>query len=206
METMKRICPKCGGEIIYKNESSKDRADRQNRNCRSCTQKVNITKRPPFSSETKKKMSIHRKGKTYKELGIVCDLAKRGINISNKKRGMVLTDKHRQSLREARIRWLEKNNFIFPTFNEEACKYLDKLNKEKGWNLQHALNGGEYLIAGYFVDGYDADKNIVVEYDEPFHNKPYRILKDKRRMDEIKICLQCRFYRYNVHQNELKEF
>lgn len=28
-------------------------------------------------------------------------------------------------------------------YSEKACKFIDKLNEERGWNLQHALNGGE---------------------------------------------------------------
>lgn len=206
MKKWKRKCPKCNCDVIYKNEHSKKRADKQNRNCRSCTQKVNITKRPPFSDETKQKMSKYRKGKTYKELGIICDLEKKGKHISDSKRGMVFTNEHRLSLREARIEWLKNNDFVFPTFNKSACEYLDNLNKERGWELQHALSGGEYLVSGYWVDGYDKKRNIVVEYDEPFHKKPSRAFKDNKRMKEIKRCLQCSFYRYSVLQNELKEY
>ena len=111
------------------------------------------------------------------------------------------------SLRKAKIKWLINNGFIFPVFNRKACEYLDNLGKEKGWNLQHALNGGEYYIEalGYWVDGYDKKRNIVVEYDDPFHNKPLRMLKDENRMKEIKRYLQCQFYRYSVTKDELKE-
>lgn len=37
------------------------------------------------------------------------------------------------------------------------------------WNLRHAENGGEIIKFGYFLDAYDEEKNIVVEYDEPRH-------------------------------------
>jgi hypothetical protein len=200
-----RKCSKCDSAIQYERLYSKRRADKQNRLCRSCTQKINVSKRPPFSDLTKEKMSKYRRGKTYKELGIVCNLVKRGNTISNRKKGIPLTKEHCLALRNARIEWLKNHDFIFPTFNKSACEYLDRLNKEFGWNLQHALNGGEYLVCGYWVDGYDKNRNIVVEYDEPFHNKPSRQYKDEKRTEEIKRSLQCRFYRYNVRNNELKE-
>ena len=103
---------------------------------------------------------------------------------------------------------MQDNNFIFPSFNRVACEYLDSLNKDRGWNLQHALRGGEYYLndLGYWVDGYDVNKNIVVEYDEKYHNKPSQMLRDKRRMSEIKEYLGCRFYRYSAHKNELNEY
>jgi len=35
--------------------------------------------------------------------------------------------------------------------------------------LQHAENGGEFEVAGYYLDGYDKNLNIAFEYDEPGH-------------------------------------
>ena len=51
------------------------------------------------------------------------------------------------------------------SYNKNACEYFNKLNKERGWSLQHALNGGEHSFIGYSIDAYDKDKNIIVEYD-----------------------------------------
>lgn len=86
-------------------------------------------------------------------------------------------------------------------YNVNACKYIDKLNEEKGWNLQHALNGGEIKLFGYYVDGYDKERNIVFEYDEPKHYSNIRdnILKEKdiERQEYIISKLNCEFYRYN---------
>ena len=88
-------------------------------------------------------------------------------------------------------------------YSHKACEYINKLNKNKNWNLQHAENGGEYSIIGYFVDGYDKDKNIVFEYDEPAHyiDKENNILKDKdiKRQQNIISKLHCEFWRYNEY-------
>ena len=107
-----------------------------------------------------------------------------------------------QHHREAGIRTREK---FYPgckcAYNINGCNYIDKLNEEKGWNLQHALNGGEIEMFGYFLDGYDKERNIVFEYDEPGHyeNVYENILKEKdiKRQNYIKEKLNCKFYRYN---------
>lgn len=87
------------------------------------------------------------------------------------------------------------------SYNPKACKFINELNKQNNWNLQHAENGGEYYIGGYFVDGYDKKLNIVFEYDEPRHYKNINesILKDKdlQRQQNIIKNLNCEFWRYN---------
>ena len=35
---------------------------------------------------------------------------------------------------------------LMPFFNKKACDYFDKMMIEKGCNIQHALNGGEFYI------------------------------------------------------------
>lgn len=85
--------------------------------------------------------------------------------------------------------------------SKTACKYMDKLNEEKHWNLQHGMNGGEITCIGYFLDGYDKDLNIVFEYDEPRHyvDVTNNILceKDIIRQNKIINELHCEFWRYN---------
>ena len=92
-------------------------------------------------------------------------------------------------------------------FNTNACKYFDILNNEKGWNLQHALNGGEIDCLGYSLDAYDKNKNIAVEYDESYHYDTNGNLKTKdiKRMNRIINHLKCKFYRYNSLKNKLEE-
>lgn len=86
-------------------------------------------------------------------------------------------------------------------YNKNACLFIDELNKKYGLNLIHAENGGEKYVSGYYVDGYDEEKNIVFEYDERRHYKDVysNILKDKDiiRQNEIIAELGCKFFRYN---------
>lgn len=93
-----------------------------------------------------------------------------------------------------------------PNYNPDGCEYFDKLNIEKGWDLQHAKNGGEKRILCYYPDAYDGERNIVVEYDEPHHYDLYGNLKQKDilRMNEIINKTKCQFYRYNQKTDELR--
>ena len=109
------------------------------------------------------------------------------------------------------MNWIESIGGMGPnskSFNPNACKYFDDLNKQTGWNLQHALNGGEIQVCGYCVDGYDKSKNIVVEYNEHHHYNGFGILKNKNidRMKIIKDNLKCEFWRYNEKTTELKKY
>lgn len=131
------------------------------------------------------------------------------LKISRSLKGKLIGDKNpakrqdvRNKMRLSRINDLKsKYGNIGPNFNDNACKYFDKINEELGWNLQHALNGGEFYIKelGYWVDAYDKYKNIVVEYDEPKHFDVDGRLKQKDidRMISIINLLKCEFWRYD---------
>lgn len=85
---------------------------------------------------------------------------------------------------------------MFPNYNPSPIPILEEKAKELGiTDLQHAENGGEFHIKelGYWVDGYSAEKNIVIEYDEPHHK--HQVEKDNRREQEIIDYLGCEFIR-----------
>lgn len=84
---------------------------------------------------------------------------------------------------------------ISPTINPKACKVIDEYGKQNGYNFQHGLNGGEFCIKelGYWVDGYDRDKNVVIEYYERRHNRTKDKIRDEKRRLEIIDFLKCKF-------------
>ena len=91
---------------------------------------------------------------------------------------------------------------LFPGYNQQGCKLIDKMGKRLGLNFQHAENGGEYHIKelGYWVDGYDKDYNVVIEVDEPAHYDSDGNLseRDVRRQQEIEEYLGCEFIRVRI--------
>lgn len=136
-------------------------------------------------------------------------------NISKTKRKNFLNGKYKnfshphseetkEKLRKYFKEKIEKQKGKFKCFyNKKACKYINKLNEQNHWKLQHAENGGEIECIGYFLDGYDKDLNIVFEYDESRHykDKENNILNDRdiQRQQNIINELHCEFWRYNEY-------
>ena len=80
------------------------------------------------------------------------------------------TEESKQKIRQGTISYILTVKSSRPRYNKSAIPVLEQIAKEHGWNIQHAENGGEFYTGiGYFVDAYDKEKNIVVEYDEPHH-------------------------------------
>lgn len=77
--------------------------------------------------------------------------------------------------------------------NTFACKLIDEYGETHGYHFQHAENGGEFRVPGtrYFVDGYDVNKNVVIEVYEPRHKKNTE--RDLERQREIVKRLGCKF-------------
>jgi hypothetical protein len=106
------------------------------------------------------------------------------------------------------IEWKRKHGILKSGYNPLACEYFDQLNKTSGWKLQHAKNGGEIRCNVYFLDAYDKENNVVVEYDEPYHYDVYGNLKerDAKRMEYIMKKLHCKFFRYNATTKEFRQY
>lgn len=186
-----RQCPRCKKELTYKNRATFLRATKVNCVCRSC---FNYT--TPNLRHTGKNHTIETRLKMSQRLK---DYHPR----KGKKQSAETIEKRSRSMREHKLSYYGKVNF-----NPKACEYFDKLNEEKGWNLQHALNGGEISVIGYSLDAYDKERNIVIEYDEPIHYHITGELKDKdlQRQKNIISFLKCQFYRFNERTGQLNIF
>lgn len=92
---------------------------------------------------------------------------------------------------------------VTPRYNPKACELFEEINTKLNWNGQHAENGGEYFVKelGYWVDYYEPNLNIVIEYDEKEHNRKSQKLRDDLRQKEIEIYLGCKFYRIKQDAN-----
>jgi len=219
-----RFCPKCNSIIEHKGENSKYHSScsfRKKILCRSCSAtdqtrtdewKKNMSIRmtgknhPLFgthpSKETLKKQSNSHKGKTgYWKGKHLKDSAKEKLSLINK--GKHPTELTREKIRIVRLNQIKKLGGG-PTYNKNACDFIDRFNNNSNYNFQHALNGGEQMIAGYYVDGYDKERNVIFEYDEPHHSWDYKkkkdIIRQQRIIDKIKPQI---FIRYDEKNNRL---
>jgi hypothetical protein len=110
------------------------------------------------------------------------------------------SQKHRLSAhhfctRECQTTYYRKEGIWKPRFNPKSIPLIEQYGKENGYNFKHALNGGEYKIPNlpYFVDGYDLEKNTIIEYYEKHHETPSQKIKDDIRRKKIINNLECKF-------------
>lgn len=156
------------------------------------------------SEDHKRKLSIARKGVPRSETA--------RKNSANGQVGKVHSEETKRKMRVSKIKHIiEKNGSIRSTVNKRGCAYFDQLEQQMGWTSgRHGLRSGEFHIKelGYFVDYYEPNLNIVVEYDEPLHYYVDNRLKEKdvKRMLQIKEHLGCRFLRYNERTQQLTEY
>ncbi len=122
--------------------------------------------------------------------------------ISEKLTGKKLSQKHRKTLRLARIRKMREQG-TNRTFNPKACKFMDNFGKEYGYEFQHGLNGGEVQMLGYFVDGYDKKKKVIFEFDEKRHEFFKEKIKDFERTKNLINSGENLMIRYSEKFNRL---
>jgi hypothetical protein len=231
-----RFCSRCGTPKVYKTISEKNRADRKHQQCKSCAailhngmkgkhhSKETIEKYfkgeknpqfgKPLSDQTKEKLRNKLSGENNPFYGKkhTDDILRKNVEVNSGINSFWYGRKHSENtkikMRCSMIQRLKDLGFHYRgNFNKVACEYFDKLNKQNGWSLQHAMNGGEIDVLGYWVDGYDKDKNIIVEYDEPKHYDCFGNLrpKDVKRMSRIINQTGCKFFRYNERTKTLTE-
>lgn len=199
---LERNCPTCNIILKYKDVKYRRNADKKNRLCKECSIKLLHPTKPEY----------------YRKCGI-CGISikcARYLKDNNrpcrkcfhvKKNSVPVKEKTKQKLRISYInRMVLTGEFYHPSYNTNACRLIDEYGKKTGYNFQHALNGGEYYIKNlnYWVDGYDKERNIIIEVDEPKHFDKNGNLKSKdiKRMNEIQNNLNCRFIRLKDDGNK----
>jgi len=160
------------------------------------------------SDITRKKISTSQIGKVIsKKTRLLSSKSHMGISPVNK--GVPMTEEQKYKCRIATINDLRKKGIAMgnagaANYNPRACSFIDNLNGLLGLSFQHALNGGEIELYGYFVDGYDKDHNVIFEYDESSHNwaeeKRKDLIRQSNLLSKIKPSL---FLRYNESEETL---
>lgn len=92
-------------------------------------------------------------------------------------------------------------------YNPNSIPILEEYARENNYVIQHAENGGEFQVPNttFFVDAYDSNKNVVIEYDEKYHLHVEQIKKDEYRQRIIGNILKCKFIRI-LQSGEIRIF
>jgi hypothetical protein len=119
--------------------------------------------------------------------------------------GKKLSEETKEKMRDSAINRIEIAKFndeqLTPNFNRTGCQLIEQYGKDNGYTFQHAMNGTERKIKGYFPDGYDKDRNTIIEIDEPYHENPIQKEKDVIRQKNLIEHLKCDFIRIKVDDN-----
>lgn len=123
-------------------------------------------------------------------------------------KGRKHSEESKRKMRISAAKYLQTIRATPCRYNKSSIAILESIAKEHGWNIQHAENGGEFYTGiGYFVDAYDKEKNIVLEFDEAAHyaDAENNLLseEDIKRQKEIIDHLHCEYWRYNSVTNVL---
>lgn len=118
------------------------------------------------------------------------------------------TEKEKEKIRKGTARYIMNVVGSRPRYNKFSIAILESIAKEHGWNIQHAENGGEFYTGiGYFVDAYDKEKNVVLEFDEAAHyvDAQNNVLREKDLIRQKNIIdhLHCEYWRYNSVTRQL---
>lgn len=170
--------------MSYTWKSNFTAANKENSLCRSCSK--SDQNHPMYGKnpniETRKKQSKSHTGKHKGKNN--CMFGKIGKNNpkngkSNydfwiEKYGKEIADQKQEEtkrkMRLSAIKRIEKRiGQISPNYNPQGCKIIDWFNMYYEFDFQHAENGGEICIDGYFPDGVDQNQMIIIEIDEKHH-------------------------------------
>lgn len=115
----------------------------------------------------------------------------------------------RESIKKIRIKRIEqiqKNNGIIPNYNKEAIEVFKCFDEQNNTQGRYAVYGnGEFYIKelGYFLDYFNDDLKIIIEWNEKHHYSEDGTLREKDliRQNEIqKIFPNFKFYNFNEEE------
>lgn len=205
----KRHCPKCNCNIIYASYRSWWTCNKNGGTCKDCYSKRKIGTH--LSKESIERIKSSKIGKTFsdehkKKLSDAWNKRKKNYPITNETRKKI-SDKVKlnwktPSIREKYNDALEKTKWLKVKTDKGQLEFINKWNS-LGFNFEpnYQLHIGKFLC---YVDGYDKEKNVVLEYDGKYHLKPNQKQKDLIRQEKIiEILKPKKFWRYNFETKKI---
>jgi hypothetical protein len=210
-EKYKKNCPQCGKDMFYSSMDSLSHC--KNTKCNYCANvirgKSSNRKGCHHRDESKQLISLSKIG--IKESEVIClkkseSQKKRYSNIEerNNTSNVVKLAMHRPDVRKKHLDALHHSRWIKVKTDKGQLELLNKWNR-LGFNFEpnYQLKTNEDL---FYVDGYDKEKNVVLEYDSKYHKKLGQKNKDLIRQQKIiNILNPNKFWRYNPDNKQFKD-
>jgi hypothetical protein len=185
------ICPECNSYRFLKTRESARRAIVYNKKCNTCSNKQKNIGRV-VGQETKEKMSLV-KIDMYRDKNKRAELSK-----------IVTIAMHKPNVRNKHINAMYASGWITVRVDNGQIELINRWNT-LGFNFEinYKLKTKNGL---YYIDGYDKEKNVVLEIDSKYHSK----LKQKkldliRQNNIIESLLPTVFWRYNTETNQFND-
>lgn len=188
-----RNCPDCGKKLSYSSLISMNHS--KNRKCMSCGKKGQGGYVKQYSTESKLKMSVSAKN----------DRIERYSDKENLKTlsAAVKIAMHKTDIREKHLNALHHSKWLKVRTDKGQLELIAKWN---GLGFKFEPN---YQVKTktdlFYVDGFDKEKNVVLEYDSKYHKKSYQQQKDLIRQNKIiDILKPKKFFRYDAVNQKIE--
>jgi hypothetical protein len=199
----KRNCPSCNKVLYYTRNFSKISADRTNSKCFSC---CNGGKNNPMFGTVSPRGMLGKHHSLQSRLQ--SSQKQRGIPHSKEQNLKTsITTKEAMKRPDVKKRLydsLSKTKYLKVKTDKGQLELLEKWNR-LGFNFEpnYQLYNNDFLC---YIDGYDTQKNVVIEYDSTYHRQPYQQTKDLIRQHQIvNILKPKKFWRYNSTTKQFKD-
>jgi hypothetical protein len=220
----KRKCPKCNTEICT-GKLGYYYGLQRNSLCMSCSKKG--CNNPIFgkhhTENTKTKMGVSKMGnrnplfgklvydrtgcsmssETKQQMSLSQTIRYSNYNEIEKTSRAVTTAMHRPDVRKKHIEGLFNSKWIKVKTDKGQLELLEKWNK-LGFHFEpnYQVHTDTDL---FYIDGYDKEREIVLEYDSKYHSKREQIEKDLIRQNRIiNILTPKKFWRYDAVNKQCK--
>lgn len=208
----KKNCPECGLEITYKQKRYLDDSLLKNKKCRWCCNVIrgkSSNRKGIFHNENSKlAISLAHKGKklSVETKQRMSNFQKTRYSNENERKKMsvrITNAMHRPDVRKKHIESLHQSKWIKVKTDKGQLELLDKWNK-LGFNFEP-----NYKIKTdidlFYIDGYDKNKNVVLEYDSKYHKPLNQMEKDLIRQRKIiDILHPKKFWKYDSETKTVK--
>ncbi len=183
-------CPNCGKNKILKTKENVRRSLKYNKRCNRCCGGLNML--------GKKDTDEHKKKKSTSQIKRYSKSNER-IKTSN----VVKSIMFRPDVRKRHLDALHSSNWLKVKMDKGQLELLEKWNK-LGFNFEPNYQVKTDLDL-FYIDGYDKNHNIVLEYDSKYHQKFGQRQKDLVRQQKIiEILKPKKFWRYDSINKSFK--